>query len=75
MIVATYVLSLYVHTLDLNIQMEYVHEFMAQVDERSRLRTARNEGIKEGRAEAIDELIVKLRRQGVSEEVIAAVTK
>jgi len=61
--------------MDLNIQMEYVREFMAQVDERSRLRTARNEGIKEGRAEAIDELIVKLRRQGVSEEVIAAVTK
>lgn len=61
--------------MDLNIQMDYVREFMAQVDERSRLRTARNEGIKEGRAEAIDELIVKLRRQGVSEEVIAAVTK
>ena len=56
--------------MDLSIQMDYVRELMAQVDERSRLRTARAEG----RQEAINEIVEKLRQSGVSEEVIASIT-
>ena len=36
-------------------QREYLARYMWEVDQRSQLRTARNEGLAEGRAEGIEE--------------------
>ena len=37
--------------MGINLQMDYVREFMAELDEKSRLRTAINNGLEQGRTE------------------------
>jgi len=60
--------------MDFNIQMDYVREFMAEVDERSRLRTARQEGEAKGEARGQIKTARKLKQLGVTVETICEAT-
>ena len=60
--------------MGINLQMDYVREFMAELDEKSRLRTAINSGREEGRAEEKLENARKLKALGVDAAIICKAT-
>ena len=61
--------------MDMRIQMDYIREWMAQVDERSRMRTAKAEaeakGEAKGRAEEKAAMAKRLRDMGIPVSNIA----
>ena len=57
--------------MDELIQREYIRELMGEVDERSRLRTARNEGKAEGKAEGLAEGLAEGHAEGLAEGKLA----
>ena len=58
-------------SMERDIQMEYIREWMAQVDERSRMRTAVQEGEARGEAQARSSMAKKLKDLGIPFETIA----
>ena len=57
--------------MDMRIQMDYIREWMAQVDERSRLRTAQAEAEARGEAKGKTEMAKALKELGVPADKIS----
>lgn len=55
-------------------QRQYLAEFMAEIDEKSRLRTAINKGLAEGRAEGRAEVAKSMLANGLDKEMISKCT-
>lgn len=61
--------------MDMRIQMDYIREWMAQVDERSRLRTAQAEGEARGEAKVKVDVAKTMLAEGFDKAMIAKITK
>ncbi|MBO7547099.1 MAG: Rpn family recombination-promoting nuclease/putative transposase [Bacteroidales bacterium] len=55
-------------------QREYLAKFMAELDEKSRLRTAREEGLAEGREEVISAIAQRMLAEGLDDALISKYT-
>ena len=55
-------------------QREYLAKFMAELDEKSRLRTAREEGLAEGREEEITAIAQRMLNDGIDDALISKYT-